>query len=433
MKIRLILGCALLSLGICAFGQSSADLPDAPSATIAPKPKPKPAPPAPAPPQTSAPQTQNNSTDQQAQPTQAQPPANTQQPAAQAAPGQAPEQDKSSDDSADDQKPAQSQSGEQSQSTDEKANSQQPSASKPSDVGAENPAETITKNVNEVNIVFTVTDKHGRFVKDLKKEDFKVLDDEKPQQILSFRSETDLPLRVGLLIDSSNSIRDRFKFEQEAAIEFLNQIIRQRKDQAFVIGFDTVAEVTQDYTDNTEELAHGVRMLRAGGGTALYDAIYYACREKLMNPPSSPDGTRRAIILLSDGDDNQSRVTREEAVEMAQRAGVIIYAISTNITGEKTRGDKVLERFAETTGGRLFTPFKLQDVADAFTDIQSELRSQYAISYHPTDFVADGRYRTIAIDALGKKNLRVRAKKGYYAPKNVAATSRIEAPPAVNK
>jgi VWFA-related protein len=152
-----------------------------------------------------------------------------------------------------------------------------------------------------------------------------------------------------------------------------------------------------------------------------------------MNPPSNPDGTRRAIILLSDGEDNQSRVTREEAVEMAQRAGVIIYAISTNITGQKSRGDKVLERFAETTGGRLFTPFKLQEVSDAFTEIQSELRSQYAISYHPTDFVADGRYRTIDIDATGKKNLKVRAKKGYYAPKNVAATSQNEPPGSVNK
>ncbi len=332
-------------------------------------------------------------------------------------------------------------------STDESAGEQkqQPAASspspqqpigispKPSDVDPDIPTEKITKTVNEVNVVFTVTDKHGRFVKDLKKEDFKVLDDNKPQQILSFRSETDLPLRVGLLIDSSNSIRDRFKFEQEAAIEFLNQIIRQKKDQAFVIGFDTVAEVTQDYTDSTEALAHGVRMLRAGGGTALFDAIYYACREKLMNPPSNPDGNRRAIILLSDGDDNQSRVTREEAVEMAQRAGVIIYAISTNITGQKSRGDKVLERFAETTGGRLFTPFKLQDVADAFTDIQSELRSQYAISYHPNDFVADGRYRTIDIDAAGKKNLKVRAKKGYYAPKNIAATSQNEPPATINK
>jgi VWFA-related protein len=433
MKIRFIFGCAILGLGICAFGQNSnADLPDAPSATIAPKTKP--APPA----QKHATDTQNSSADPQAPATT--PPSDTQSTtdthattdtqepsAAQPAQQEKPSQDKSTDESATEQKqePAQPPIFEKPGNV----------AQKPADATPDPdvPSETIRRNVNEVNVVFTVTDKHGRFVKDLKKEDFKVLDDNKQQQILSFRSETDLPLRVGLLIDASNSIRDRFKFEQESAIEFLNQIIRQRKDQAFVIGFDTVAEVTQDYTDSTEGLAHGVRMLRAGGGTALFDAIYYACREKLMNPPSNPDGTRRAIILLSDGDDNQSRVTREEAVEMAQRAGVIIYAISTNITGQKSRGDKVLERFAETTGGRLFTPFKLQDVADAFTDIQSELRSQYAISYHPNDFVADGRYRTIDIDAAGKKNLKVRAKKGYYAPKNVAATSQNEPPATINK
>jgi Ca-activated chloride channel family protein len=287
---------------------------------------------------------------------------------------------------------------------------------------------TIKRNVDEVNVVFTVTDKHGHFVKNLRKQDFEVLDDSKPQQILSFRSETDLPLRVGLLIDTSDSIRNRFKFEQEAAIGFLNQIIRQKTDEAFVVGFVKVARVTQDYTDDTEALARGVRMLHVGGETALFDAIYYTCREKLMNPPSSSQDSRRAIILLSDGDDNQSRFTREEAVEMAQRAGVIVYAISTNLAGEKTSGDKILEHFAETTGGRLFMPSKPRDVVDAFRDIQSELRSQYAVSYHPANLEPDGRYRTIDINTKGKKNFRVRAKKGYYAPTAIAATTQDQSP-----
>lgn len=297
------------------------------------------------------------------------------------------------------------------------------------------PNTTITKTVNLVNVVFTVTDKHGRFIKDLKKEDFRVLDDNKPPtEVKGFVAETDLPLRVGLLIDASNSIRDRFKFEQEAAIEFLNQIVRPKQDQAFVIGFDSTAEVTQDFTDNTEALSRGVRGLRAGGGTALFDAVYAACRDKLANSAPANTATRRAIILLSDGDDNQSRVTREEAVEMAQRAEVIIYAISTNITGVKGKGDKVLERFADATGGRLFTPFKLQDVADAFTEIQDELRSQYAIAYKPADFLSDGRYRTINIEATGRKNLRVRARRGYYAPKAGTTTSQVSdtKPPGSN-
>jgi len=273
----------------------------------------------------------------------------------------------------------------------------------------------IRKRVNEVNVVFTVTDKRDHFVKDLTQADFHVLDDNKPGLIDSFSHETNLPLRVGLLIDASNSVRDRFKFEQESAIEFLNQIIRPNYDKAFVIGFDTTPEVTQDFTDNTEELSHGVRMLRPGGGTALYDAVYFACRDKLMKADRGVLATRRAIILLSDGEDNQSRVSREEAIEMAQRAEVIIYTISTNTSGMKLRGDKVLQRFADETGGKAFFPFKIEDVANAFTEISDELRSQYAISYKPADFLADGKYRSIQIIADNRK-YHVRARKGYYAP-----------------
>ena len=289
-------------------------------------------------------------------------------------------------------------------------------APKPGDPGDDDARITIRKQVNEVNVIFTVTDKHGRYVKNLNQKDFKVVDDNKPpQQIVSFHSETDLPLRVGLLVDSSNSVRDRFRFEQEAAIEFLNQIVRPRSDRAFVLGFDTTAEITQDFTDNSELLSRGVRALRPGGGTALYDAVYFACRDKLMKAEQTAGPARRAIILLSDGEDNQSRVTREEAIEMAQRAEVIIYTISTNISGTKLRGDKILERLADATGGRAFFPFKIQDVANAFSEIQDELRSQYALSYKPADFRADGRFRSIEIDAE-QKNLHVRARKGYYAP-----------------
>jgi VWFA-related protein len=277
---------------------------------------------------------------------------------------------------------------------------------------------TIISNVNEVNVIFTVTDKHGKFIKDLKRDDFKVLDNNQPpKQVRAFHAETDLPLRVGLLVDASNSVRDRFSFEQEAAIEFLNQIIRPKSDRAFVIGFDTTAEVTQDFTDDTEKLSKGVHALRAGGGTALYDALFYACRDKLAKAVQGGTPIRRAIILLSDGEDNQSRVTREEAIEMAQRSEVIVYAISTNVSGVKLHGDKVLERLAEATGGRAFFPFKVQDVANAFSEIQDELRSQYQLAYKPADLKADGRYHSIEILAENHKNLKVRARKGYFAPK----------------
>lgn len=298
-----------------------------------------------------------------------------------------------------------------------------PAAKTPSDAPAsdtaktsdDQPMTTIKVPVNEVNVIFTVTDKHGRFIKNLSKGDFDVLDDKKPpKSIDSFQSQTDLPLRVGLLIDSSNSIRDRFRFEQEAAIEFMASVIRPM-DKAFVVGFDTTPEVTQDMTSNAEQLSKGVRMLRPGGGTALWDAIYSACRDKLMKTNDSTP-VRRAIILLTDGADNQSHVTREEAVEMAQRAEVILYAISTNTSGNLGRDDKNLEKVAEATGGRAFFPFKIEDVAQKFMEIQDELRSQYQLAYRPADFAADGRYRSIEILTKNNKHLKVRARTGYYAP-----------------
>jgi Ca-activated chloride channel family protein len=283
--------------------------------------------------------------------------------------------------------------------------------------GADNPdIPRIRVGTNEVNVVFTVTDKHGKLVTDLKQGDFHFVDDNKPAtEIRSFHAEANLPLQVGLLIDASNSVRDRFKFEQEAAIEFLNQTVRRGYDQAMVIGFDATPEVTQDFTDDTEKLGHGVRELRPGGGTALYDALYYACRDKLLKQGQGGP-TRRAIILLSDGEDNLSHVTREEAIEMAQRAEAIVYTISTNVSGTKGAGDKIMERIADATGGKAFFPFQIRDVASDFAEIQEELRSQYAVSYKPADFKADGHFRTIEIVASDRKNFRVRARRGYYAP-----------------
>jgi len=299
------------------------------------------------------------------------------------------------------------------------SNASAPQAQDPANPGSAEPdpvTTTIITTTNEVNVVFTVTDKHGRRITDLKQSDFRVVDDSKPaEEIRSFHAETNLPLQVGLLIDASNSVRDRFKFEQESAVEFLNQTVRPRYDRAFVVGFDATPEVTQDFTDNTEALAHGVHELRPGGGTALFDALYFACRDKLLKAPKNTP-TRRAIILLSDGEDNLSHVSREDAIEMAQRAETIVYTISTNVSGSKGPGDKVMERIADATGGRAFFPFQIRDVANAFAEIQNELRSQYALSYKPADFKADGHYRAIEIVANDHKNFRVRARRGYFAP-----------------
>jgi len=278
------------------------------------------------------------------------------------------------------------------------------------------PVLTITKRVNEVNVLFIATDRHGKFVRNLTQSDFSYLDDHKPPQaILNFRRETDLPLQLGLLIDTSGSVHSRFDFEQEAAVGFLQHVLRPGYDKAFVMGFNTDDQVTQDFTDNVRLLETGVSSLKNGGGTALYDAIYRACKEKLAKVQSDRP-VRRALIVVSDGEDNQSQVTRAQAVEMAQRAEVLVYAISTDDSGLILRGDKVLQQLADATGGRAFFPFKMKDIKNSFSAIEDELRSQYIVSYRPADFNPDGRYRSIEITAL-KKDLQVRARKGYYAPR----------------
>jgi Ca-activated chloride channel family protein len=277
------------------------------------------------------------------------------------------------------------------------------------------PLLTIHKRVDEVNVLFIATDKHGKFVRDLGQNDFSILDDHKPpQSILNFRRETDLPLHMGLLIDVSGSVHSRFNFEQDAAISFLQHSVRAGFDKAFVVGFNKQSQLTQDFTDNVQLLSDGIHRLQDGGGTALYDAIYRACKDKfLKDRPDHP--TRKAIVIVSDGEDNQSEYSRAQAIEMAQRAEVIIYAISTDDSGLILRGDKVLEQLAEATGGRAFFPFKMKDITHSFAAIEDELRSQYVVSYKPADFDADGRYRSIEISAL-KKDLQVRARKGYFAP-----------------
>jgi len=274
---------------------------------------------------------------------------------------------------------------------------------------------TLRKTVREVYLVFTVTDQHGHYIKNLKKNDFKILDDGKPpKEIVSFSSETDLPLQVGLLIDASQSVTSRFKFEQEAAIEFLKQTIRPKYDEALVIGFDLTPKVTQDFTDDTEKLSVAISTMRPGTLTAMYDVLYYACRDKLLKQPRTGP-VRRAIVLLSDGNDNSSAVTREKAIEMAQWAEVSLYTISTNPTasGGKTKGNKALEYLAEATGGRSYAPFQITELEIAFAAIQEDLRSQYAVSYKPAAFTPDGHYRTIEVQAHTQKGLRIRSRKGY--------------------
>ena len=274
----------------------------------------------------------------------------------------------------------------------------------------------ITLDVSRVNMLYTVSDKRGRFITDLGKEDFEVFENKKPQSILEFAAETDLPLRLAILIDTSNSIRDRFHFQQEAAVNFIDSTVRPRQDKALIVSFDTAAELVSDLTDDVGDLEKAVQGLRPGGGTSLYDAIFFASRDKLMQDQPLYK-FRRAMVILSDGEDNQSRYTRDQALEMAQKADVTIYTISTNITHIETDGDKVLRYFAGETGGQAFFPFKASDLNQSFENIANELRHQYNVFYRPDPLKTDGLYHPVEIRVKGRKDLIVRCRKGYYAPK----------------
>jgi len=274
----------------------------------------------------------------------------------------------------------------------------------------------IQVDVTRVNMLFTVMDKKGRFVTDLDKNDFEVIENKRPQTIQEFSAETDLPLRLGILIDTSNSVRERFKFEQEAASEFIRTVMRSSQDKGMVVSFDSTAQLVSDLVTDTASLEHSIYELRPGGGTALYDAIYYACRDKLgQDQPRTK--FRRAIVILSDGEDNQSQYTRDQALEMAQRTDVVIYTISTNITRDETEGDKVLRYFAEKTGGTAYFPFKIEDLAQSFENIANVLTHQYIILYRPEPLLTDGLFHPVTLRVRGRKDLIVHVRPGYYAPK----------------
>src|SRR6266513_2964175 len=217
-------------------------------------------------------------------------------------------------------------------------------SSAPKQEPAQKSNETIISVVNLVDVLFTVLNRRNKLVPELEKGDFKIWDDKAPQAIRYFSKQTDLPLRIGMLLDTSNSIRDRIKFEQDASTNFLFSVLRRNKDEAFVMTFDDEPQIVQPFTGDAGALRDQITKTRAGGGTAIYDAIFEACVKELSHPPrppgDQPDIVRRVMILISDGEDNLSDHTRGEAVEMAQRTGVVIYTISTSIQWVTTTAEK---------------------------------------------------------------------------------------------
>jgi VWFA-related protein len=307
--------------------------------------------------------------------------------------------------------PAQVQSAKPAAAQGQPAPAQQTGAATTEDLTAT----TIKVQANEVNLIFTVTDKKGHFITGLGQSSFGLLDNQmNPEAVLRFTQQTNLPLRVGIMLDTSSSIRQRFQFEQDSAVEFLLQVLH-RDDRAFVEGFDVETDLAQGFTNNVDLLNQGIRKLRPGGGTALYDSLYKTCRDEMLTLRET-DAVRKALILVSDGEDNYSHALESDAIKECQRAETIVYTISTDVSPTKTKGDDVMRDIAEATGGRAFFPEKIEDVAQGFISIEEELRSQYSLVYRPANFKQDGSFRTIYLQAKDPR-YQVRARKGYFAPK----------------
>src|SRR5215510_6431378 len=274
---------------------------------------------------------------------------------------------------------------------------------------------TLKVSVDLVNVIVTVTEGNGRLVPDLNKEDFLVEEDGRKQELSHFAREVTLPLTLAILVDTSPSVKPVLDLEKQTAVEVLHEVLR-KEDLALVMNFDRGVSLVQDFTADMRRLSKAIQSLVIGGGTSVHDAVFLACDEKLKHETG-----RKAIILISDGGDTTSKLKIKDAIESAERADVIIYAISNRSGGPFFGGggdDGTLKKYAETTGGRAFFPSKPQDFKKAFDAIQEELRSQYSLAYNSSNAAKDGSYRTLKIVLPNQKSLKIRAKKDYYSAKS---------------
>jgi Ca-activated chloride channel family protein len=301
---------------------------------------------------------------------------------------------------------------------------QQPQPAKP----GQKPATTQTTEPEQVQIrtinvripVTVVDDRTKRFVTDLKQADFEILEDKAKQDIEGFRALRDLPLDIAILMDTSNSVKPKLKFEKDAAVSFLQTMLTSRQDRALFATFDSEVELHQDLTNRLDLLTKAIDKVKAQGSTRMYDAIYSVCEEKMFSIDS---GRRRAMVVITDGEDTVSERTLQEAIDLAQRSETVIFVISTKSGGffgvergtVDNKEDKVLKQLAEETGGRAFFTSQVIELERSFSAIALELRSQYQLTYDPTNANFDGRFRAIEVKLPGKKDYKIRTKKGYNA------------------
>ena len=277
---------------------------------------------------------------------------------------------------------------------------------------------TFRSSVDEVAIFFAATD-HGKSVTDLTASDIAMSDDQRaPENILDFRNQSQLPLRLGLLIDCSNSVRERISFEEKAASKFLEKVVTDKDDLAFVVGFNNSVLLAQDFTADQMLATHAIEELAPGGGTRLWDAVAFAADKLAARPEAQP--VARILVVMSDGKDNSSSATLKEAIAAAQHGEVAIYTVSTREAFDEELGGEVgehaLRTLSELTGGAAFVPGSVKHLNDSFADLQQVVRSRYLVAYKPASFQRDGRYRAIDIKAQKAGHpLKVFARKGYYA------------------
>jgi Ca-activated chloride channel family protein len=280
-------------------------------------------------------------------------------------------------------------------------------------LSAQDSQATFRAEVGLVNVIVSIADRNNRFVPGLRAEDFRVLEDRQPQKIQYFSelsARGDVALALALLIDTSSSVRGKLQYEKQAAADFIRAVLRKENDSALLMQFDSEVNLVQDFTRDPEQIVNALKKLEAAASTSLYDAIFLAVDEKLQRRPG-----RKVIVVISDGEDTSSRISKEAAIRAAQENDVLIYGVG--VRGDLGANFDVLERFARETGGRFFSPrARVADMQQAFLAINNELRSQYSLAYTSTNTRRDGAFRSLQVESR-VRGVRVRTRKGYYAPK----------------
>jgi Ca-activated chloride channel family protein len=271
----------------------------------------------------------------------------------------------------------------------------------------------------EVFLPVMVFDDDDKFVPGLVRENFRIFEDGSEQRIEQFEAPSKLPLSVAILMDSSSSVKRKLKFQKDAAVDFIQTIVKVSGDRALFATFDSVVTLRSDFTRDTGELTRAVDAVKAGGDTRMFDAVYRVCEEKMALLPAEQ---RAVMLVVTDGADTASDRSLEEAIEVAQRSNVTIFGISTrnyaDINAGTVRGsvDKELARLCEDTGGRAFLPYQQLELARAFSNIASVLRNQYVLYYTPKRQERDGKFRKLKVDVVNAgRKVKVTAKKGYFA------------------